>query len=182
LEAADQLPEADGRLDLVESCGSTAAADGGRSEGRWFGAFKPGAVFAFGALLRLLWQGVHRPSELNALPRRLVLERPPTMFDFNHHSDVAWFESLSAFLAGMSAGIIESLAARAPAFPTAFEQQAQQADFESLQQFFLLGPRRNRELAERTQRREGLILQEELDDLRILALSGGASKQSDSKG
>jgi hypothetical protein len=136
-------------------------------EDRWFGAFKPGASFAFGALLRLLWQALHRLGERNALPRRLVLDKPPARFDFEHQGAAAWSESLSAFLSGMSAEIIEILRKHAPVFPTGFEQQAQQADLELLHQFFLLGPQRNREMILRTRRSEGLILQEELDDLRI---------------
>lgn len=172
VEAPSGLPPAGAWLELRQSH-SPADDVGGRPEGRWFGAFKPGAAFAFGALLRLLWQTAHRPPELNALPRRLVLEKPPARFDFNAPATIEWFEPLCAFLAGNSTQLIESLAARAPAFETVFERQAQQADLELLKQFFLIGPRRNRELVERTRRGAGLILQDELDDLRILARSVG---------
>ncbi|HUR47640.1 MAG TPA: nucleotide excision repair endonuclease [Candidatus Saccharimonadales bacterium] len=143
--------------------------------GQFFGAFKSGALYAYGALLRLLWALWNRPLSLDSYPRRLLLQKPPAQFELALTSpaglDCPPPESimLEEFLSGDS----DSLTPRfeAELNPSClFHKKLIADDLEILRHFYDFGPRRNKALRTHHQLEGQLILQEQLDDLLVTDL------------
>src|SRR6185503_577520 len=65
--------------------------------GECYGAFKGASRQNFGALLRLLWAG---EESYAVLPRSLVLERAPAVYEFPTARALNWLEELRSFLRG----------------------------------------------------------------------------------
>jgi len=153
----------------VDSAAEPLPQRAGAAARRVFGAFKPGARSACAALARLLWAGVHRGTMPEALPRALVLARPPPVFTLEGAAALEWYEPIEAYLDGVSSGLVERLDLAVPVPESAFHVQFRQADFEEVRRWFCLGPRRNRELCARLGRCDRLLRPEDLDDLLVYA-------------
>lgn len=140
----------------------------------YFGAFKGGAVYGYQALLRLLWMALHAPETMADFPRPLLLARAPRSFDlplpcgFGQTSELGQY--LFDYFCGVSCELRAWIEARLKENASVFHQQMQTADLETIQRFFDYGPRRNRALKEHHQLPQGLILQEQLDDLLVTDL------------
>ena len=141
----------------------------------YFGAFKSGAAFGYQALLRLLWSAIHAPERMADYPRPLLLTRPPGYFELplspggnSGASELA--HHLSKFFWGASGELRNWLEARLRPNPCVFQQRMRMTDLETIQRFYDYGPRRNRALKDHCQLSEGLILQEQLDDLLVTDL------------
>lgn len=127
-----------------------------------YGAFKGASREAFGALLRLLWAG---DESYAALPRPLLLEHVPAVYEFPMARALNWMEELRGFLRGDCDALMGRFAnSRADncRFNTAFRQ----ADFLALEHFSRIGPQRNRMLRTQFKARD-FIAQHELDDLLV---------------
>jgi hypothetical protein len=138
------------------------------------GAFKSGAKSGFLALLRVLWAAIHRPASWTDLPRTLLLDDPPRQFDFFCADAAWWSEQVCQFLAGAPEALCHRLADRLGRCRHPFGLQLLKVDWTTLKEFYLRGPRRNRQLCAMTGRASTLIPQEELDDLLVLAQSQAA--------
>ena len=145
----------------------------GESRRDLFGAFKSGAVYAFGALCRLLWSTLHQPKSPHDLPRQLITGRTPTefTFDVDERADVAALAPLlNSFLAGESDELLRWLETVSSLEQLLqFHQNLVRADLETLAHFFETGPKRLHRLKFEHGVDDGIVLKEELDDL--LALS-----------
>jgi hypothetical protein len=138
----------------------------------YFGAFKSGAIYGYHALLRLLWAAFNTPQSIADYPRPLLLARPPALFELIlpgeiRHSTSELANLLSNFFCGASCDLRFWLESRLTQNPSVFHQQMQATDLETIQRFYDYGPRRNKALKEHHQLTEGLILQEQLDDLLV---------------
>jgi hypothetical protein len=141
----------------------------------YFGAFKSGAAFGYQALLRLLWSALYAPENFTSYPRPLLLDRPPALFELHlpqqaRHSALELTRHLGEFFRGTSCQLRNWLESRLKGGASTFFQQMQAMDLESIQRFYDYGPRRNKALVEHHQLSEGLILQEQLDDLLVTDL------------
>jgi len=142
------------------------------ASGQFFGAFKSGALYAYAALLRLLWSFWNRPDSLDCYPRRLLLQKPPAEFEFAVANPAQLdcppkeIIMLEEFLSGDSDSITHCFEAELK--PSClFHQQLIQDDLEILRHFYDFGPRRNKVLRIHHQLEGQLILQEQLDDLLV---------------
>ena len=145
-------------------------------EGQLYGAFKRRAVAGFSALLRLLWAALHQPCSPYDFPGQLLRSKPPRIYSINLEPNRSlipppqWLAALLAFLEGVSANLIDLLAAALPSSGriSCFQQALHTVDLENLTDFFQYGPKRNRDLKERHHLQSTLIPQETLDDLLVL--------------
>jgi len=143
-----------------------------RSDASVYGAFKTGALAAFGALLRLLWSVIHQPRSPHDFPAPLLAAKPRRHYRFSVAESSAFHEHqipncLHSFLEGAGDQLLQALGALLPAADSLcpFHRALQNADLETLAGFYRFGPRRNFQLREQHQLSGRLIPQEQLDDL-----------------
>jgi len=139
-----------------------------------YGAFKGGAIYGFGALLRLVWSAIYQPTSPYGLPRQLVSARPPTRFTVMARSpksaEAHLIERIHGYLSGQSEELIEWLTRMVRTEELSlFHRNFIAANMEMLQRFFENGPRRILRLKREHGLDAGLVRKDELDDL--LALS-----------
>ncbi len=147
------------------------------SKGKIYGAFKSGCVRAYGALLRLIWAAFHQPASPHDFPTPLLGSKPPRQYLFQHDQNSScemlarWAEHMEKFLAGDSDELIHSLEKVLPSVNhiSHFQHDLQLNDLEVLGDFFVRGPKRNRELRRQYGIPAQVIPQEELDDLLVMA-------------
>ena len=153
----------------VERPGSAAAGD------RWlFGAFKPGARFACGALLRLLWGHREDWPEPVQLPRSLLSADGATACCLSHLSRRIT-ELVRALLAGQSAELLNECVGFAEVPGSPFLREFWRRDWELAGDFYRTGPARNRALRERFGGGDALVGESELDDLLVRWRRAGPS-------
>ena len=145
-----------------------------RALGRCARAFKGGAIYGFGALLRLVWSAIYQPTSPYGLPRQLVSARPPTRFTVMARSpksaEAHLIERIHGYLSGQSEELIEWLTRMVRTEELSlFHRNFIAANMEMLQRFFENGPRRILRLKREHGLDAGLVAKDELDDL--LALS-----------
>ena len=140
-----------------------------------YGAFKTGAAAGYGALLRLLWAGLHPEASFHDFPAQLLSAKPPREYRFRWQgtptppgADVLRC-ALGEFLAGTSGRLIDVLRETMPSGGevSPFQQALFAGDLDTLGQFYCVGPRRNYDLSRRHRLPSSLIAQAELDDLMI---------------
>jgi hypothetical protein len=162
--------EADGALSLfahlMRKTGRRVSVD---RTVQLYGAFKAGGGQAFGALLQMLWLALNAPASPDACPRRLLLNRAPRQFEYRHHAAGEWATLVSAFLAGTSEELFARITSQLSAPDSGFHRTMQEAGMELLHHFFLRGPKRNRDAQLGLGRAVGVVRQDELDDLLVLA-------------
>ena len=143
-----------------------------------FGAFKGRGRVRDGylALLRLLW-AAHTPLERFEFPQPLMRYRAPREFDVRLKPDTPeaqarqWLSLIRRFLRGTSEQLIERLTqdlldnASIPPFYYRLIQE----DLERAREFYLMAPRRNRDVRVSLGLKTALIPQQELDDLLVLS-------------
>ncbi len=154
---------------------------------RYFGAFKTGALPAFGSLLRLLWMCWHQEARLEAFPCRLLTTNPPRAFvlhEADRRGGCAAEElepALARFFDGSSHHARDLLAVhlpdRRPEVP--FQEQMIAADLQTLFEFHERGPRRNRQMIGQATEAVTLIAPEELDDLLVREAARAAAAMGD---
>lgn len=132
-----------------------------QADAQCFGAFKGASRDSFGALLRLLWTLDH---DYATLPRSLLLQRPRSCYEFSPGRAEAWLRALQASLRGECEELVNRFAAVAAREECPFYSAFRQADLAAVEQFFRIGPQRNRRLRLQFGAEE-MIGQEELDDL-----------------
>jgi hypothetical protein len=128
-------------------------------------------------MLRLLWAAVNQPSSLHLIPSQLLQPKPPrrytvTLTGNSPHPNVSELPGLCrSFLSGDSDDLIHALQNAIPHADTISKAQAalHASDLETLRMFFVAGPKRNRTLLAHRGVSSPLILQDELDDLFVLA-------------
>lgn len=136
-----------------------------------FGAFKGSTRAAFGALLRVLWTVFFRPEFPAQFPLGLFGEKSPRefSFDLSRNSGSSNCADLSSqlrdFLAGHSPALLQALSVLPNERASKFEQAFFSRDLEILENFYTLGPARNRRLQKAFDLENPIIAQEELDDL-----------------
>jgi excinuclease UvrABC nuclease subunit len=137
-------------------------------DAEWFGAFKGGALAAYASLLRLLWAAEHRPTAPSDFPLHLLGPKPPRSFRVQpaRHE---WLQDLRSFLSGTGDALLSRLQAAVPPAETlgTFHRALQTQDFETLAAFFAVGPQRNRRFCQEHNLADGIVPQEQLDDLRF---------------
>ncbi len=137
---------------------------------RWFGAFKGGRRFALASLLRLLAQSARAVTDWRELPHLLLGDRAPARFGlaFTPAADLEY--GLALYFEGRSWQLVEWLdhqVARLP-LPDPFLAAWRAKDLETLRQFYLNGPRRNRRWREQLGLADNDLLRpEDLDDLPV---------------
>jgi hypothetical protein len=138
-----------------------------------YGAFRGGVKLALAALARLLWYASHEANSVTVLPRRLCAEEGLADFSLGSSSIPRFLPALRAYLAGECADLLELLASCIPEPDAPFDRDYLTMQFEWLREFYLRGPRRNRQLTLRFfGGKRCLIAPEELDALRIPATGG----------
>lgn len=143
--------------------------------GHLYGAFKAHVTAGYGALLRLAWAAWHQPASHHDFPAQLLASRPPRQYRLNWPqrpgpwSPDTFLRSVQGFLAGISHDLLQLLKEAVPTRDdlSPFQRALQTRDLEVLNQFYVSGPKRNRELARRHDFPHPLILQEQLDDLLV---------------
>lgn len=141
--------------------------------GQTYGAFKGGAGAGYAALLRLIWVAVFQPVSLDGFPCRLLGSRPPRQWalDLGSVSARPGLRALPAqlrcYLGGWSAELTEVLreAARPERASSSFQRLLLETDLQTLEDFFLRGPQRNRRWRQQLSWPGDYIPQEMLDDL-----------------
>ena len=133
-----------------------------------YGAFKglPLVRAAIAALFRLCWLAEDLKRAVSDFPSVLLTDHPPE----NWRLSIRWQDPLVALIEGASEYLIEMLAQLVPAEGSLFETAFRTRDVELLREFYVRGPRRNRELRELFDLQGIQIAQGEVDDL--LALRG----------
>ena len=139
-----------------------------------YGAFKAHVTAGYGALLRLIWAAWHQPSSPHDFPAQLLGSRPPRQYRFNWPPHPALWSPdtfrghVQDFLAGLSDDLLQLFVEAAPAdHLSPFQRGWHKQDVEVLTQFYVTGPKRNRELARRHNLPNPLISQVQLDDLLV---------------
>jgi predicted GIY-YIG superfamily endonuclease len=161
-----------------------------RADWKAYGAFKMGCVYAYGALLRLLWVVLNRPSTVHELPGRLVQERPPREFGLRVDLAEAGLEverlvgGVEKLLAGESDELVGRLTGLVPGGPevSVFQRNFQAADLEILAGFYEYGAKRNRELRREHGLPGAIIPQETLDDLLALRVQTRRTNKQEAQG
>ena len=139
-----------------------------------YGAFKAHVTAGYGALLRLIWAAWHQPSSPHDFPAQLLGSRPPRQYRFNWPPHPALWSPdtfrghVQDFLAGLSDDLLQLFVEAAPAdHLSPFQRGWHKQDVEVLTQFYVAGPKRNRELTRRHNLPNPLISQVQLDDLLV---------------
>jgi predicted GIY-YIG superfamily endonuclease len=153
--------------------GADACCDSAPAE--WYGAFKTRCVAAHGALLRLIWAALYRPASPHDFPGRLLGSRLPREYRIGLGSGESGVNpellvaTLRTFFRGDSASLIALLEPTVPPPESLcfFQRAFHSNDLETLKEFFRSGPKRNRSLKQHYGLGDGLIPQEELDDLLV---------------
>jgi len=143
-----------------------------------YGAFKSGAVYAYVALLRLLWCATAGSRSVSEYPRQLLTGKAPKMFSFQPARG-GWQDAellvrlLHEYFAGKASLLLEwfRAAIRTDA-SSLFHENLIKSDLELLQGFYEHGPKRLHRLKRIEGRGEELVRQDELDDLIALGTVG----------
>jgi GIY-YIG catalytic domain-containing protein len=129
-----------------------------------FGAFKGNTRQAFNALVMMLWSCLRQPRSLEDFPAGL-LSKPPRRYTFESVEDPV-LKRVQEFLSGTSTALLQLFESRlAGSVEPAILRSLYATALETLQGFYLAGPRRTRRLREENGIKENLLLQEQLDDL-----------------
>lgn len=134
-----------------------------------YGAFKSGAVAAYGALLRLLWATLHQTASPYDFPRSLLAPESPRRFRFVTPLPSHLLQPLLRFLEGTSDALLQLCSDALPKLETLspFQRALHQSDLETLAHFYRFGPKRNHDLKTQHQLPGPLISQDHLDDLLV---------------
>ena len=154
-------PKASQFVRLVADSSSVQLSLTTEPDSQCFGAFKGASRDSFGALLRLLWT---LDDDYAAVPRSLLLQRPPGFHEFSPVRAEAWLNFLKCSLRGECDELVSRFTAAAAREERPFYSAFRQADLIAVEQFFRVGPQRNHRLRLHFGAGE-LINQEELDDL-----------------
>jgi len=158
---ANTWPKASRFVRLVANSTSVQLSLAAEADSQCYGAFKGASRETFGALLRLLW-AIDNPYA--ALPRSLLLQRPPVAHEFSPTQAEVWLDALRSSLRGECDELLSRFATAAASERCQFHSAFRQADFLAVEHFFRIGPRRNHRLRLRFGAGQ-LIAQEDLDDL-----------------
>jgi excinuclease UvrABC nuclease subunit len=156
-------------------------------EGEIYGAFKRRAIYAYGALLRLLWMVLRQPALLTDFPAGCFSGKLPGQFELTGalcKADLQTFTGpLSQYLAGESEELVDLLQAGLGNLEEQclFLRNTVAADLENLAEFFRTGPFRNYQLRQRHGIRTTWIPQEELDDLILSQAPPGTAEVEEAK-
>ena len=162
-----------------DECGVMRDSGGSQAQTSVYGAFKGGAVYGFGSLLRVLWSAIYQPVSPFDLPRQLLTAKAPMRFTVatprsGNSAEVNLIERIHGYLSGESKELIEWLTAAIQTKGlSVFHRNFIQADVELLASFFETGPRRIRELKREHGIEQGFVGKEELDDLIALSARKG---------
>lgn len=136
-----------------------------------FGAFKCNVRAALAACFRLLWARFHAADDYAALPRAMLLARPPR--EWNFAANGFWFTALQDFMGGNADSLLRELENNSSPDSPEFYRQFRQSDIEMLTRFYARGPQRNRKILDSMNANAAAtcIAQEQLDDLFVVARS-----------
>lgn len=143
-----------------------------------YGAYKGRGTTrrGYASLLRLLWAAHNKPKRFFQYPSQLVRPKPPYDFTVSLGKKLTgterkeWVSDTRRFLAGTSRRLLERLTLqlleneKILPFLYAFIQE----DLETLEEFYEMGPLRNKRLRHSCGIREKFIAQERIDDLLVI--------------
>src|SRR5262245_32844169 len=137
-----------------------------------YGAFKPGLMVGFTALLRILWVCLNQVTDHWRIPSQLLTAKPPKSFLFDCIESPDFLSPgvvfrLREFLAGQSEYLIGFLTQQLPASDnlSPFQRALHASDLETLTNFYQRGPKKLAELTARYNCPSPIVPQDCLDDL-----------------